>query len=115
MQQLYRHAGRSLPEWFPQKPVEDLYDPNRGKLQELLDYHKLKIREDNGVACLDFADDMDKREIRSAINFIPTRFDKKEIGNTALIDPEEEFWEWLGRRPSNSGILSRLRLFKRKR
>jgi len=113
MQQLYRHAGRSLPEWFPWKPVEDLYDPNRGKLQELLDYHKLKIREDNGVACLDFADDVDKREIRNAINFIPTRFDKKEIGNTALIDPEEEFWEWLGRRPSNSGILSRL--FKRKR
>jgi hypothetical protein len=107
---LYRRAGRSLPSFFPERPVEQLYDPGRRAWQDVL--HRLRkasLARDRDQLRVDFKDDMQHPEVRAYAGHLPQTVKHKVKGKTIVIESPREFEEWLGSRGSRSeGPLRRL-------
>lgn len=98
MKELYEHACRPLPAWFPHKPIEEIYDPGRREWLELLRLKKATLRTDRDRVLAEFSKDMVQREVQEHISHLPPtiRFERK--GSTVIIQPPEAFQQWLGMR-----------------
>ncbi|MEK6543233.1 MAG: hypothetical protein AABZ44_02195, partial [Elusimicrobiota bacterium] len=65
MRELYRQAGRPLPAYFPQRPIEELYDPGQRAWGDLVHHlGKAKINRGNDRLLVEFSDDLQYHEIR---------------------------------------------------
>lgn len=110
MNELYRLAGRPLPSFFPEQPVEHLYNPGRRAWQDLLHGLRKAAATRDGVRLLiAFKDDMQYQEIRAYAGHLPQTVKHKVKGKTIVIESPLEFEEWLGGRGSRRQ--SRLRRF----
>jgi hypothetical protein len=97
MRDLYRHAGRPLPSFFPEEPVEHLYNPGRRDWQDVLDrFHKASVTRDGDRLLIDFKDDMQYREVLAYAGHLPQTVKHKVKGKTIVIESPREFQEWLG-------------------
>jgi hypothetical protein len=107
---LYRRAGRPLPSFFPEKPVEQLYNPGRRAWHDVLyRLRKASLTRDGDQLHVDFKDDMQHPEVRAYAGHLPQVVKHKIKGKTIVIESPGEFDEWLGSRGSRSeGPLRRL-------
>ena len=97
MKELYVHAGRPLPAFFPQQPIECLYDPGRRAWQDLLDgLRKASAVKDGARRLVEFKNDMQYPEIRAYAGYLPQTVKHKVKGKTIVIESPHEFDEWLG-------------------
>lgn len=97
MRDLYRHAARPLPAFFPEEPVEQLYDPGRRAWQDLL--HRLRkasVARSGDQLHVHFTDDMQHPEVRAYAGHLPQTVKHKSKGKTLIIESPREFEEWLG-------------------
>ncbi|MFC2066771.1 hypothetical protein ACFLUO_06955 [Chloroflexota bacterium] len=108
MQDLYKHAGRALPSFFPNEPIEKLHDPGRKDWQDLLYGLRKATAENEGKRKLiTFSKDMQHWEINDYQSYLPQTVKHQRRGNTIIVENPREFDKWLGR-PEHSSILSRL-------
>ncbi|MFC2003121.1 hypothetical protein ACFLV4_04165 [Chloroflexota bacterium] len=108
MQDLYKHAGRTLPVFFPNEPIEKLHDPGRKDWQDLLYGLRKATAENEGKRKLiTFSKDMQHWEINDYQSYLPQTVKHQRRGNTIIVENPREFDKWLGR-PEHSSILSRL-------
>lgn len=96
MQGLYEHAGRSLPGWFPVRPLEETYDPGRREWRELFLLRKASTRKGRGRLIVTFTQDMMPREVREYRSYLPPSLKVEQKGKTLLIQPMKDFQKWLG-------------------
>ncbi|MFQ5951452.1 MAG: phospholipase D family protein, partial [Candidatus Geothermarchaeales archaeon] len=71
MQKLYAHAGRSIPGWLSDRPLEEIYDPGRREWRNLFRLKKASARKDRGRFIVTFATDMVAREVREYRSHLP--------------------------------------------
>jgi hypothetical protein len=96
LKELYRHAARPLPAFFPEEPVEQLYNPGRRAWQDVLDrFRKASATRDGDRLLIDFKDDMQYLEVRSYAGHLPQTVKHKVKGKTIVIESPREFNEWL--------------------
>lgn len=96
MQELYRRAGRPLPAFFPERPLEHTYDPGRRVWQDLL--HGLRKAESlrqNNRLLITFKDEMQHSEIGGALGHLPQTVKHQLKGKTVVIESPAEFESWL--------------------
>lgn len=94
--ELYRRAGRPLPEFFPAKPIEELYDPGRKAWSDLLNrLRKARIDWESDRASVHFADDMQHYEMREYVQSLPAFVKHKRRGKALVIETPREFRAWL--------------------
>jgi hypothetical protein len=109
MQDLYKHAGRALPAFFPDEPIEKLYDPGRKDWQDLLYGLRKATAENEGKRKLiTFAKDMQHWEINDYQSYLPQTVKHHRRGNTIIVENPQEFDRWLGQPPQRHRFLSRL-------
>ena len=104
MQMLYDHAGRSIPAWFPDKPLEEIYDPGRREWRKLFRLKKASARKDRGQLIITFTRDMMPREVQEYRSHLPAALKVEQKGKTLIIQPAKEFQKWLGRVRHGRGI-----------
>ncbi|MBI5597551.1 MAG: phospholipase D family protein [Elusimicrobia bacterium] len=107
--ELYRHAARPLPDFFPAKPIEELYDPGRKAWSDLLNrLRKARIEWESDRASVHFADDMQHYEMREYIQSLPAFIKHKRRGKALVIETPHEFRAWLDGGESSRGWWQRL-------
>ena len=96
MRKLYEHAQRPLPEFFPQEPVERLYDPGRRMWRDILyQLRQAKTIPERGRMLIKFDDDIRLREVAEYQAYLPQTVKSRRQGNTLIIETPGEFKEWL--------------------
>ena len=109
IKELYQFAGRPLPEFFPSKPIEKLYDPGLRDWRDLLyGLHKATAEEQGNRKLVTFSKDMQHWEINDYQGYLPQTIKYQRKGNTIVIENPGEFDRWLGQAPRTPGLLSRL-------
>ena len=109
MRELYAHAQRPLPQFFPHQPIEALYDPGCRVWSELLKLGKARASDEKGRMLIAFSPDMQHWEIREYQDYLPQTVKCQRRGNTLIIQSPSEFKIWLeGRAPQRRALFARL-------
>lgn len=97
LKDLYDHAGRALPIFFPEEPIERLYDPGRRAWKDVLhELRKASATSDGNRRLITFKEEMQYAEIRAHAGHLPQTVKHKVKGKTIVIESPREFDEWLG-------------------
>ena len=97
MRELYRRAGRAMPSFFPDRPLEDLYDRGQMKWRDLIERTKqASLHEDHGRLIVRFTDDLQYYEVNQYLGFLPQAIKWERLGKKVTLDNAAEFRHWLG-------------------
>lgn len=107
--ELYGHAQRPLPQFFPNEPIETLYDPGRKDWRDLLYVlDKVARRSEGNRTLITFKPDVQYWEVRDYEGYLPQTIKYQRRGNTLIIENPDAFEKWVGRPPQHGGWLTRL-------
>lgn len=95
MKELYDYAQRDLPGFFPERPIEELYDSGRRTWQELISLPKVEITHQKGITLIQFKPDVPYHEIADYLGCFPQSVKYRLRGNTVVMETPDEFREWL--------------------
>ncbi|MBI2886176.1 MAG: phospholipase D family protein [Chloroflexi bacterium] len=96
MRDLYRHAGRSAPSFFPDQPLERLYDPGRKAWRDVIHVLRKAAPQRQGQRLLiTFKEEMQHNEVRAYAGHLPQTVKKEIKGKTIVIESPVEFDRWL--------------------
>ena len=103
--ELYKKAGRSIPDFFPENQLESYIDSGKQKWSELINQaSKAKIRNKGSAVQVQFDQDMAiapakygfTDEITKYINYLPNNMMYTRNGTLLTIDSGQDFLEWFG-------------------
>ncbi len=108
--ELYERAGRARPPYFPDRPLETLYDPGRLDWLYVLDTLKqARVVREQGRLLVRFSEDLQGHEVREYETHLPQNVKCRRRGHTLVIESPEAFDRWLAAgRPAPRGLLARL-------
>jgi len=116
MQDLYEHADRPLPDYFPTEPAEQAYDTGRERWRNLIDREDVEIAKDSDTLQVTFPESMNF-ELHEYKRDPPMTVRIEKRGLDLIIKTPDEFFDWLGETTTGDpreGFLSRARsLLKR--
>lgn len=108
MLDLYKYTGRAIPEYFPEVPVEELYDPDKVKWQELIDMNKVELVDKVDSLEIIFSDGFTRMDVEHYADSIK-HAKHRVIGTTIVVESPEDFRKWLDLdKEVKSGLLSKL-------
>lgn len=95
MRELYAHAGRVLPEFFLDQPVETKYDLGRKRWADVL-YHRREVKatREKERLLVRFPDQMQFWEIRRFEGYLPPEIKARQEGHIIIIETPVEFDAW---------------------
>jgi len=95
MHRLYEHAGREVPEFFLDEPIERKYDLGKNRWTDLLYKRRdAKITREKDRLLVRFPDQMQFWEIRRFEGYLPPEVKARHEGNTIIIETPDEFDAW---------------------
>lgn len=106
--ELYELADRPLPDYFPEKPAEEIHDVGRRRWRQAKSQDKFTLEEDDGKVFVDFDEDVEYWEVQRFCRDVPMEMRAKQTGTEVVIRNPEDFWEWIGEE-RNSGALSKVK------
>lgn len=92
---LYERAGRSVPDYFPDRPAEDIYDTGRRRWQQAFDEGLYTMREEEERLHIEFSDEMEGYEIHRFKRDLPQQVRVEKYGHELAIKTPNQFREWL--------------------
>lgn len=94
MMRLYEYSRRQIPGYFPTRPIEAVYDPDKIKWRELIELGKVTITEKKDSLEIKFTEEFSHPDIVHYANSVKhTKL--RTVGNTIIIESPEDFWIWL--------------------
>lgn len=100
---LYKHANRSVPSWFPQRPAEREHDTGRERWVDLLQREDITTEDQGDRLRVSFPEEMSTDTYAYARD-PPTIARVERRGTDLLIKSPEEFIDWLGEVPSATNL-----------
>ncbi|NLE94788.1 MAG: hypothetical protein GX600_03755 [Dehalococcoidia bacterium] len=95
MRQLYDHAGRTVPEFFLDQPVETKYDLGRTRWADLIYKRRYaKLEREKERLLVHFPGEMQFWEIRRFEGYLPPEVKARQEGHTIIIETPVEFDAW---------------------
>jgi len=96
MQDLYEHADRPLPDYFPTEPAEQAYDTGRERWRNLIDREDVEIAKDSDTLQVTFPESMNfelheyKRDPPMTVRIEKSgaRFDHQDAGRVLRLAGE---------------------------
>lgn len=111
-EELYDRAGRDLPEYFPDRPAEEIYDMGRRRWQQAWADGKYSLREEDERLHLEFTEEMEGYEILRFQRDLPEQVRAEKYGHELMIKTPKQFRSWLDEGEAG-GALERGGLFQR--
>ena len=111
MRDLYEHADRPLPDYFPTEPAEQAYDTGRERWRNLIDREDVEIAKDSDTLQVTFPESMNF-ELHEYKRDPPMTVRIEKRGLDLIIKTPDEFFDWLGETTTGDpreGFLSRAR------
>jgi|GEM_PF-736837 len=112
----YRFAERSVPDYFPQVPVDKLYDIDKMEWQELF-ATKVLTQEEQGNKIFVHADKtVHTYEVERFMRLLPQGVKAKRKAHTIIIEGRDKYLEWINAGKRDKGFWKNLmNRFKRTR
>ncbi len=108
MLDLYDYANRPVPEYFPRKPIEEIYDPDRVRWRELIDLQKVTLREKVDSLEVTFGEGFNRADVEHYADSIK-HAKHRVVGTTIVVESPEDFRRWLElNKGPKGGFLSKL-------
>ncbi len=95
MSGLYKYTQRILPPFFPERPIEELYDSGRRTWQELVSLSIVEFTRNKGSTLIRFKPDVPIHEISDYRGCLPQSMKHHQRGSTLVMETPDEFREWL--------------------
>ncbi|NVM24225.1 MAG: hypothetical protein HWN68_20905 [Desulfobacterales bacterium] len=95
MRELYDYAQRDLPGFFPERPIEEVFNPGRRIWQDLVSLPKVEITPQKGSTLIQFKPDVPNHEITEYLGCFPQSVKYRLRGNTVIMETPDEFREWM--------------------
>lgn len=96
LKELYAVAKKPVPDYFPEEPIEKLYDPGKRSWQDLLKrLKKATLKSENERLLVTFADDLQHYEIKEYLGCLPQTIKHRLRGKTLIIESPSDFKTWL--------------------
>ncbi len=93
---LYGLAQRPLPDYFPAKPFEQLYDTSRSEWHDMVyGLRKADVKDTGDRILVEFHDDMGRDDVLPYATMLPLRMDHEVKGNTIIVGSAAAFRVWL--------------------
>ena len=109
MKELYNCAQRPLPEFFPEEPIEKLYDPGRRDWRDLIyNLHKATVSQEGDRTLVTFSQDFQPWEINDYQGYLPQTIKYQRRAKMLIIENPNVFKKWLGPNPHTRSWLDRL-------
>ena len=108
LKNLYDHAGRDLPSYFPGRPLEALYDPDLLVWKELLRHSKIRIQRDRDQTAIQFSEDLEHSEIQEYRSALPQTVKHHRRGKMLIVEDPKSFEAWLQGADAKQPLWSRL-------
>jgi hypothetical protein len=108
MSDLYDFARRDVPPYYPQRPLEDLYDPDLRAWKDLLRQRKVVMHLQKDETTLTFRDDLQHSEVQEYRACLPQTVKAKRIGKTLVVENPRFLHQWLEGGGMKSGWWERL-------
>lgn len=101
MLNLYDHAGRDVPQYFPRQPLEELYDSDLRAWQDVIHQRKAAVHGAGKETRVTFSDDLQPQEVHEYRACLPQTIKARTIGKTLVVENPAHFHSWLrgGSRP----------------
>lgn len=109
MKELYAHAGRGLPAYFPHDPVDLSSERARRRWRGLLfdiKPAKANYRDAGDTVFVEFDPDVQPDEVDSYLGDLPAEVSPEKTGNRVRLQPSEAFYAFLGERRRKRALLS---------
>jgi hypothetical protein len=97
MLSLYEFAGRRVPEYFPRRPLEELYDSDLRAWRDVIRQHKVIMRRAGKETSIKFTDDLQPQEVQEYVACLPQTIKTRRLGRTLVIENPAAFHSWLDR------------------
>ncbi len=95
MRDIYQFAGRPLPGFFSDQPLEDTYDPGRKFWRDLFALHKASMKRGDNRLEVMLTEDMQRQDVLEAAGHLPQTVKHLVKGRTIVIESPPEFETWL--------------------
>ena len=92
---LYQFAGRDVPEYFPRRPLEELYDSDLRAWLDVIHQRKAVLHRAGKETTIAFSNDLQPQEVQEYVACLPQMVKTRKIGKTLVIENPEHFHAWL--------------------
>ncbi len=92
---LYEFAGRDVPQYFPRRPLEELYDSDLRAWQDVVRQRKAIVHRAGSETSIKFSDDLQPPEVQEYSACLPQTVKTRRIGKTLVIENPVAFHAWL--------------------
>ena len=105
---LYQFAGRDVPEYFPRRPLEELYDSDLRAWLDVIHQRKAVLHRAGKETTIAFSNDLQPQEVQEYVACLPQMVKTRKIGKTLVIENPEHFHAWLDGAPTKPRWWERL-------
>jgi len=95
MRQLYEFAERPLPEFFLDRPLEEVHDPGQHEWMRLIQLEKVTLLDKDDEAVIELAHDLEQVEVRRHIAHLPQEIKKRKAGKSIVIENPKALYDWI--------------------
>ena len=105
----YEYSRRQIPDAYPTKPLETVFDAGAKDWRELLYVmNKASTVRERGRILVTLTPDFQHWEINDYLSSLSPTIKCQSKGHALIIESPEEFDNWLGPAPRSEGLLGRL-------
>ena len=95
MKKLYEFAGRPLPEFFLDRPLEEVHDPGQHEWLRLIGLDKVTLLDKDDEAVIELAHDLEQTEVRRHIGHLPQEIKHRKAGTSIVIENPSALYNWI--------------------
>lgn len=92
---LYEHGGRDVPQYFPRRPLEELYDSDLRAWHDVIRQKKATVHRTGKETRVAFSDDLQPPEVQEYRACLPQTIKARTIGKTLVVENPADFHKWL--------------------
>ncbi len=106
--EFYEFAERSIPEYFPQVPVDKIYDIDKMEWLELFETNVLSQEEHANKLFVHADKTVHTYEVEKFMRLLPQGVKAKRKGHTIIIEGKEKYLEWIASGRQRKSFWNRL-------
>lgn len=107
MKKLYDYADRKIPTYFPEKPIEEIYDQDLIEFEYWMKVKKGEIKEEASKLTITFTEDMESADIKKIRNLLPPSSNSAIMGKTIVVSDPNGFTSWRNTSPDSRRAAAR--------
>jgi hypothetical protein len=108
MLSLYDFSRRTVPPYFPRRPIEEIYDSDLRAWQDVVRQKKAIVQRSGKETRITFSNDLQPLEVQEYRACLPPTVKARMLGKTLVVENPKYFHAWLDGAPGKGRLWRRL-------